>query len=393
MRTEASVKILRTYVELESVRSEWQSWAGHRESEMESYLTFVRSNRVTLRPHVLVVHRAGRPDAIMVGRIDVGHISCRLGYLRLNLPAKILNFAYGALRGNASKENCELLTDAVLRSLSEGEADAAYMNFLREDSVLCRLAKTRPGALRRDYIHVTQPHYSAFLPTTAEGFYSGLSPKSRWQVRSKQKRLLKEYGAGVRVRCFRNAAELDAMIRDVEEVATRSYQRGLGVGFVDTLMTREALRLQAEQKRLRAYVLYLKDRPAAFWIGEVSGNTFASDYLAYDSDFAKCSPGMYLITKVMEGFCEDRHEGVSDVDFALGHAQYKQVLSNRQWGETCVYVFAPSFKGLCLNFVRTVIAGSEQIIKKLLMRANLLQKVKKAWRTHAMPETTAHADA
>jgi hypothetical protein len=393
MSSEASVKVLRTLAELEEISREWESWPGHRESQMEPYLTFLRSNPRTVRPHVLVVYRGGRPDSILVGRIDLGHISCRLGYLRLNLPAKILCFVYGALRGNPSEENCDLIVSSILQSLSDREADATYMNFLRVDSELCRLTKTKPGALSRDYVHVTQQHYSAVLPATVQAFYSGLSPKSRWQAKNKQKRLLKDYGGGVRIRCFRDVEELDDMIQDVEEVAKRSYQRGLEVGFIDSPMTREGLRLQAERKWLRAYVLYLEDRPAAFWIGDVSRNTFGSDHLAFDAEFGKCSPGMYLITKVIESFCEDNREGVTEVDFALGHAQYKQVLSNREWCETCVYIFAPTFKGISLNLVRTVIVGTDQMIKKTLARTNLLQKVKKAWRGHAKPKAAEHDDA
>ena len=145
MSRAASVRVLRTLQELEGIRPEWESWPGNRDSEMDSYLKFLRSNPTTVRPHVVVVDRGGRPDAILVGRIDLGHISCRLGYLRLNLPAKILCFVYGALRGNPSKENCDLIVSSVLQSLSEREADVAYMNFLREDSDLYRLApKKKP---------------------------------------------------------------------------------------------------------------------------------------------------------------------------------------------------------------------------------------------------------
>src|ERR1700683_64118 len=108
------VRVLRTLPELEEVRSLWESWPGNRDSEMDSYLMFLRSNPATVRPHVIVVYREGRPDAILVGRIDLGHIACRVGYLRLNLPAKIMCFVYGALRGNASSENCSLILGSIL---------------------------------------------------------------------------------------------------------------------------------------------------------------------------------------------------------------------------------------------------------------------------------------
>ena len=393
MRTEASVKVLRTLAELQDIRGVWESWPGHRDSEFDSYLASLGTNPRTVRPHVLVVYREGRPESILVGRIDLGHISCSMGYLRLNLPSKILCFVYGALRGNPSKENCDLIVSSVLQSLSDREADVAYMNFLREGSELCRFAKEKPGRLSRDYARITQPHYTASLPASVEEFYRGLSSGARWQAKSKQKKLLKEFGSEVKVQCFQAAAELDNMIRDVEKVARKSYQRGVGVGFVDTPATRNDLRLKAERGRLRGYVLYLRGEPSAFWIGETNRGTFESDDLAYDAAFGKYSPGMFLILKVIEGFCDGHREGVTEVDFNMGHAQYKQVLSNQEWCETSVYIFAPTPKAISLNLVRSLIVGVDQTVKKTLARTNLLQKVKKAWRNYARPKEPVPGDA
>jgi Acetyltransferase (GNAT) domain len=392
MQMATSVKVLRTVPELDGIRREWQSWIGSRESEMDSYLTFLQSNGATVRPHVVVVEREGVPDAILVGRIDRGHIHCRVGYLQLNLPANILCCVYGALRGNASKENCELIVSSVLQSLSDREGDVAYMNFLREDSELCRLVKERPSRLTRDYFRTTQPHYTAAIPANAEEFYRGLSSGARWQARSKQKKLLKEFGSDVKVRCFQGVSELDEMIQDVEKIARKSYQRGVGVGFVDTATTRDYMRLKASRGRLRAYVLYLRGEPCAFWIGEINRGTFESDDLGYDSAFGKYSPGMFLILKVIEGFCDGRRDGVTEVDFNMGHAQYKQVLSSQEWLETSVHIFAPTITGVGLNLVRSPIVAIDRSIKKALLRTNLLQKVKKAWREHARPKATVQAD-
>jgi len=384
--------VLRTLAELEEIRREWQSWPGNRDSEMDTYLICLRFIPATVRPHVVVVERDGKPDAILVGRIELGHVSCHLGYLRLNLPAKILCFVYGALRGNPSRENCDLIVASVLQSLSDREADVAYMNFLREESELCRLAKERPGALSRDYVHVTQQHYAAVLPAGVDEFYRGLSPKVRKNQKRQAKKLLDHFSGKVTVRCFRKVTEIGDLVAEVGRVASRSYQRGLGVGFFDSAGTREQLRLKAEKGWLRGYVLYLAERPCAFWIGDVNGNTFGSDYVGYDAEFANHSPGMYLVVRVIEGFCDCHREGVTEVDFGTGHAQYKQVLSNQEWCETSAYIFAPTFKGVSINLLRSLIVGIDQTVKKALVRTNLLQKVKKVWRGHARPKEPAHAE-
>ncbi|MGA8491161.1 MAG: GNAT family N-acetyltransferase [Terriglobales bacterium] len=391
MRTTASVNVLRTLPELEAIRREWQSWPGNRDSEMESYLTLVRTNPETLRPHVLAVYREGRPDAILVGRIDKGRIRCRLGYFEMGLGARVVRFGNGALRGNPSEENCELLVKEILLSLSLGEADAAHLSFLRKGSDLCRLSTTKPGPLFRDYLRTPLTHFTSALPTTPEEFYSGLSSGARWQAKSKQKKLLKAFGGNIRIRCFREPAEVETLIQDVERVAKKSYQRGLGVGFIDSPKMREQLRLKAERGWLRGYVLYLADRPCSFWIGDINQGAFGSDYLAYDAEFEKYSPGMCLILKVIEGFCDENPRTITEVDFATGYAQYKEVLSNRKWEEEDVHIFAPTIKGVSLNLVRSFFAVIDQAGKKLLASTNLLQKFKKRWRARARLSAAAQS--
>jgi hypothetical protein len=386
MGQEVHVRVLKTPPELEEIRREWESWPGNRDSDIDYYLTILHSIPETVRPHVIVVYRGGRPDAILVGRIDRGRIHCAVGYLRVNPRAEIMYFVYGAFRGTPSNENCDLMVNEILRGLSRGEGDVAYLNFLRRDSDLCRLAMTRPSPLSRDYARITQPHFAAALPATVEEFYRGLSSGFRWQAKNKQKKLLKDFAGAVRIRCFRDLAELDNMIEDVEQVARKSYQRGLGVGFIDCPDTRERLRLKAERGWLRGYVLYLAERPCAFWIGDINLNTFGSDYLAYDAEFGKYSPGMFLIVKVIEGFCDGNREGVTEVDFATGHAQYKGVLANREWSEASVYIFAPSLKGISLNLVRSFAGGIDQALKRALAHTGLLKEIKKKWRARATPK-------
>ncbi len=386
-----NVRVLKTLPELEEIRSVWESSPGNRDSEIDSYLTFLRSSPATVRPHVVVVYRDKRPDAVMVGRIDLGHVACRLGYLRLNLPAKVLCFVYGALRGNASKENCNLIVNSILKCLSDREADVAYMNFLKEDSELCTLAMKKPCVLSRDYVHVTQQHYAAALPASVTEFYLGLSPKVRKNQKWQAKKLVDHFSGDVTIRCFREVSEIGSLAEEVERLASRSYQRGLGAGFSDNPMVRDQLRLKAERGWLRGYVLYLKGKACAFWIGDVNQGTFGSDYLGYDPDLGKHSPGMYLIMKVIEGFCGSHREGVTAIDFGPGPAQYKDVLSNQGWRETSVYIFAPTLRGISCNLARTAIVGMDQIAKKVLARTNLLQKVKKAWRARAGSEVRMQA--
>jgi len=59
------------------------------------------------------------------------------------------------------------------------------------------------------------------LPGSAEEVYRGLSSKTRQTLKWQAKKLLKELGE-VRIHGFREPAELEQMMRDVEEVARKT---------------------------------------------------------------------------------------------------------------------------------------------------------------------------
>jgi hypothetical protein len=385
------VRVFRTVPELEEIRATWESWPGNRDSDPNVYFTILRSRPEVLRPHVIVVYRDGQPDAILVGRMERVRLDFKVGYLHFRPTANVLYFVYGGPRGNGSLANCHLLIDEICRSLSLSEADTAYLNFIRMDSALYQLARKIPRALRRDHTSVTQAHFSAALPKSPEEFYASLSANARWQAKSKGKKLAKAFPESVNIRCFREVAETETLAQDAESVVKKSYQRGLGVGFADSPEMRDHLRMKAEKGWLRGYVLYLADQPSAFWIGDLNQKTFRSDYLAFDDEFGKYSPGIYLMLKVIESFCGDHGECVTEVDFATGYAQYKEVLSNQKWYEASVYIFALSFKGIELNIIRSFTGGVEKLLKSLLAQAGLLQKIKKNWRTHARRKQTAES--
>jgi len=308
----------------------------------------------------------------------------RVGYVRFKLPADVLYFVHGGPRGSSSLEVDDLLIAEVIRCLERGEADAAYLNLLRTDSELYKLATTIPGFLSRDHVRVTEPHYSTSVPGSRERLYAGLSSKSRQTLRRQARKIVDEFGA-VRVQSYRHCSEVDDLILVTEQIAKKSYQRGIGVGFRDAPETRERLQFSAQKGWLRGYVLYLGDRPSAFWIGCLYQGTFVSDYLGHDPAFGKHSPGMYLVMNVLEAFCGQSE--VIVVDFAAGEGQYKQVLGNRNWKETPLYLFARSWKGLKLSLFRYLTTRIDLAAKKVLDHTALLRKFKKYWRARATSTT------
>lgn len=382
------VRVLRNLLEIEDVRSTWTAWQRHLNADIDFYVKIMASRPEFVRPHVIVVDRIAFPEAILIGRVEHRVLDLRIGYGRVFKPkVRLLAFGYGGLLGNPSPAGSAALVREILHSLRDGEADVAFFNHLRTDSPLYAQVVRLSGALGRDYFPDLGIHRSMALPKRADQFYSGLSPKVRKNQRWQARKFLQDHPGQVRVACLRETAELDQVFRDVEEVAKNTYQRGLGVGFADTPEMRQRLCLLADKGWLRTYILYVCEKPCAFWMGTLYKDTFHSDFMGYDPAYARHSPGMFLIMKVIENLCD--HQGLEDIeeiDFGLGDAQYKEMLGNRDWLDASVYMFAPSIKGIGLNLLRTPLMALDRTARRTLERTRLVGRMKRLWRGMVQPD-------
>jgi hypothetical protein len=380
-----SVRVVRNLEGIEEIRDVWSSWNRRPNSDIDFYLTVLQHGSQIMRPHVFVLYRGGSPDALLIGRIQDTRLELKIGYRTALRPrVRMLTFINAGFLGNQCSANSKILTEAVRGTLQSGEADVVFFNLLRSDSPLFSCLLLYPGWLSRDHFPSFQPHRGLVLPASKEDFFRGLSPKARKNQKWQAKRLLNDYSGNVRIECFQTTDQLDQAFRDIEHVARKTYQRGLGAGFMDDAFMRQRLLLEAQKGWLRAYVLYVTDRPCAFWVGTLYHETFHSDFMGYDPAYAKHSPGMFLILKVIEEFCSPNPRvHVREIDFGFGDAQYKEVLGNHNWEEASIYVFAPNLKGICLNALRTSVVLTDQALRKALDRTELLQRVKKIWRGRA----------
>ena len=379
--SQPAVRVLRSTAEVEEIRWLWQRWQWHPNSDIDHYLNVLQSG-IGIRPHVMVVYRGPSPEALLVGRLEERRVELKVGHLNVRSPrVRSLTFIYGGLLGNLSPEGADSVAREILDSLRCNEAPIAYFNCLPADTPLYRSIAGIRSILSRDHFPKRQSHRAMAVPGSVDDFYGSLSPKVRKNQRWQSKKLLQDCPNEVRVDYLFEASDLDRMFVDVEAVAKKTYQRGLRVGFVDSAEMRGRLRLQAEKGWLRAYVLYIKSRPAAFWMGTLYKRTFHSDRMGYDPHYARYSPGMFLIMKVIEGFCGgEGPERTSVIDFDLGDAQYKQVLGDRTWDDASIYLFGATLHGAGLNLMRTPIVLLDSVANRFMKRTAVLRNIKRAWR-------------
>jgi len=373
-----SALVIRSVPEIEQAREIWTAWQQHPNADIDFYLNIARTSPNFVRPHILVAYRDGLPQAMLVGRIEHREIECKIGYRTVFKPrARVLNFVYGGMLGNLSAEASQSLVEVVTSSLRTEEVDIAHFNLLRTDQPVYAVARRAAGFLGNPW-PALQTHRGTALSRNGEDLTSVLPRRIQRRI----KKLISDFPGKVRIHCFRRTVELDRMVEDVEEVAKKTYQRGIGVGFVDDTVTRERLRLEAEKGWLRGHVLYVADRPCAFWIGTLYRGTFHTNFTGYDSDLGKYSPGMFLLMRVIEDL-NGHGELVLNIDWGLGDAEYKEILGTCDWQEASVQIFARTFKGLRLNFFVSSCVLANRLVKSALERTELLARIKKLWRTQA----------
>jgi hypothetical protein len=383
MADQIAVRVVRAFDEVEGLRPVWTAWQRIADADIDYYLLTLQSSPTCLRPHIIVLYRDGLPQTLLIGKLENCGIWLKVGQWRLPSPrARGLAFIYGGLLGDQSPRNCEILMRSILDSLSQGEADFALFNKLKTDSSLHGIALRAPAFLCRDHFAGSFLHCSMKLPSDTDALYRGLSSDHRNQIRRKARHLLAAYPDRTRIASFQEVEEMEDALADVERVAQKTYQRGLGVGFKNDPAFHQSLALTASKGWLRGYILYLDDTPVAFWIGTLFGGVFRLDYLGYDPAYERFSPGIFLITKVLEDLCQN---AVREIDFGYGVERYKQQFGNCTWHEAIIHIFAPTFKGLALNAVRTLVLVTDRLARTILERTKLLPKLKRAWRIRIRP--------
>jgi hypothetical protein len=329
---------------------------------------------------VIVVYRDGEPDALLVGRLDIAKIQLKIGYLHIGrLRTRNLSFLYAGLLGNASEENCRLIVWEIVHSLRREQVQMAGLANLVVGSPLYNCALSIPGVFKRDNFLVSHLHCTMEVPKSTDDIYRGLSAKGRKNLKWQAKKLREDFSGEVTVRCFSESSDLGRMMQDVEEVAKKTYQRGLGVGFTDSLELQERFRVAAEKGRLRSYVLYIEGCPAAFWVGTVYHATAYLNFLGYDPKYEHYSPGTFLMTKVFDMLCG---EGLGKIDFGYGKEAYKQRFGNVRCEEATIRIYRPSFRGLALKLLIMQADLMGHVARRGLSRLGLLSKLKRGWRCH-----------
>jgi ribosomal protein S18 acetylase RimI-like enzyme len=375
------VETARTLEDLEKMRESWREFQDTSTDigeDIDFFKLVLTSRPEVLRPHVMLLLSNETPQAIMAGRLEVSELTIKLGYKSIwRQKARILAIPNGAFMGDVSKRSAVSLLKELLLVVKRSEADIIYFQSVALESPLYDAIKTTVPFYLRDFTVKPAPRWSMKLPPNINILYEKISGKRRYWFRRQFKVLERDFPGQICFKIFEKPQEVDKLCRDVEYITMKTYQRALGVGYIDNEENRTRLKLDAEKARLFANLLYIGKKPCAFWVGFIQHRTIYLYFTGFDPAYSKYELGTLLLLRMIE---ELIGRNINAIDFGFGDAFYKHRFDAESRDETSFYIFRPSLKWVSINFIRTIFGLSGSFAIYLLNRLGLTQKIKTGWR-------------
>lgn len=179
------------------------------------------------------------------------------------------------------------------------------------------------------YTPKTFPNY--FVDLRLDGGFDAylltFSSKTRSTLRRKVRRFAEASPGGeLDVRAYRTPAEVETFLGIAAGLSSRTYQARLfDVGLPESeAFRREAIGL-AQSDRIRAFLLYLGEKPAAYVFCTCRDGVVSYDYVGHDPDLNSLSPGTVLQYKLLEHLFED--PSLRIFDFTEGEGEHKALFA------------------------------------------------------------------
>lgn len=163
----------------------------------------------------------------------------------------------------------------------------------------------------------------AELGTDFDAYLAGFSAKSRSTLRRKLRRFAELSGGTIDLRGYRSPAEIEEFHALARDLSRKTYQeRLLDAGLPEGEEALAAMRALAARDAVRAWLLFLEDKPVAYLYAPAEGSTLIYAHLGYDPAVASHSPGTVLQLEAMrELIAEGRFRRF---DFTEGDGQHKR---------------------------------------------------------------------
>lgn len=266
------------------------------------------------------------------------------------------------------------------RELLRGKIRAGVIDSAPVEQPLSRVA-LEAGLIR----YVPRQYRRYFLDLgegTFEDYLQGFSAKTRATLRRKLRKCSEAHGGDLACAEYRTREEVSEFLDRARALSSRTYQeRLLGRGLPGTEGFRDEVLRLADEGNVRAYLLMLGGRPAAYLLCPVREGRVLYQHLGYDPDFAELSPGTVLQFLAFEKLFAERLPRV--FDFTEGEGEHKEFWARGHVLCADVYYFRPSPRSVALVGAHLACSTISRTSAWLLARLGLKAWLKRAIRVRA----------
>jgi hypothetical protein len=377
-RSPTNIKVIDRLPDLEAVRSFWETWQNHANNDLEQFHLVCRLRPEVECPFVTVLEWNHQPRVLLIGRLERTRFAPVIGYLKpWKLSARIIAVIHRGEIGRLGDEEARECIHYLRSLLSAGAADAVQFHYLSEHSALLQalLASGSPWFCEKK--SGWSIHREMTVPAEGKFMECRVSSKHRTRLHKKQEELEAAFPNRVSWRWMSRFDDIPLLCARLEEVAARTYQRGLGGGFFDNEEFRQRFALFAGRDLLRVQLLEIDGDIRAFWFGFVYQDVFHSSETGYDPELRDYEVGTQMFMRMAD---ELAREGIRKLDFGLGDAHYKQRFGDRSWRETTIWLFAPTVRGLGLRSMLGASILLDRAARQVLQKMGLTDRLKTFWR-------------
>ena len=369
-------KILENAEEINLIKDFWTSKQWQHYTDFDYYMNIVIQEEGILRPHIIVVFENENPIFLLIGNIREKGFKLKLGYKSLlNIKVRFLGIMYGGVLGNQSPSVCKETVYFLKKILATEKIDYVLFKELNVDSNIYKAIKNFGGKLYVSKFDLLNPHIYMDLPDSFEKYLETKNPKKRHEIKRRIKKFERDLQGRIEFKLYQRVEDLNIIMKDTEEVASQTYQSKLGVTLNYDNDTREMLQFELEKGRLRAFILYIDGKPAAYSTCLVYRKSFLGSKTGYLQEYSQYRPGSYLMMKTINYLCDSGT--VNKVDFGFGDAEWKRDFSTSINIESSVFIYSSTLKGFLLNFIGTFNRVTLMLYRKLSVRYDMIRRIKK----------------
>lgn len=375
---QVTIELLRTVKELEQIRNEWEKFSFHPDFEYEKHVITISTRPDVGGPLTIHVKMDGKTAGMIIGQLENKQEKLKIGYFPLGtIRVKQFAASHGGFLGSAIDLGSSTMQSILDKLLQDEQIDRAYfINLAVSWSAFASLAAQKKYKSKN-----TPPRKRCVLnvPGAFGDYWTSLSKNVKKNMKNYENRIKKKYSNNL-VRKYKELDDLDRVMSHTEEIAKRTYHRGLDVGFMLNDETKLTYARQLKNGKRITYLMYINDEPAVFWSGARCKDTFYMETTGYLPEYRDDHLGTFLLLHSMRDLMDV--EAVKKIDFGMVDTDYKKIFCNEFIDHTSIEIYANSLKGAVVYHISNMVESSEQYLRNALSKVGADRAIKNKWRRY-----------